>query len=67
MKIRCEHCGVTIESKNRHDMVWCKCGKVGIDGGTDYVKISGYTGDWEAANDAVIEETLEVMEETNDR
>ena len=53
MKIRCKKCGDIIQSKNRHDMVWCKCGAVGIDGGKDYVKISGFTTDWEKQLDIV--------------
>ena len=45
MKIKCKKCGDIIESKSRHDMVWCKCGKVAIDGGNEYVKISGFLED----------------------
>lgn len=37
-KIRCKHCGDVIESKHRHDFVWCKCGKVAVDGGKSYLK-----------------------------
>lgn len=33
-------CGDAIWSKHRHDMVWCKCGKVAVDGGTHYMKIT---------------------------
>lgn len=40
-KIKCKKCGDIIESKSRHDMVWCKCGSVAIDGGNNYIKISG--------------------------
>ena len=46
-RLMCKHCGDIIQSKHRHDMVWCKCGKVGIDGGTDYIKITGNKDDWE--------------------
>jgi len=41
-RIRCNHCGDEIESKNRHDYVRCSCGKVFVDGGTDYIR-RGYT------------------------
>lgn len=41
MKIKCNLCGDIIESKHRHDMVWCKCGACAIDGGNDYHKITG--------------------------
>ena len=38
--IMCNHCKQVIRSKHRHDMKWCSCGKVAIDGGNDYVKVS---------------------------
>lgn len=37
-KIRCKKCGDIIESKSRHDFVTCKCGKVSLDGGHDYIR-----------------------------
>ena len=46
-KIKCKKCGDIIWSKHRHDMAWCKCGSVAVDGGSDYVKISGNKEDWE--------------------
>lgn len=51
MKIKCKHCKDIIESKHRHDMVWCRCGKVAIDGGNDYVKISGAITDFDRVID----------------
>lgn len=41
-RIKCNHCGSVIESKHRHDMVWCSCGKVYTDGGRDYFRRGGY-------------------------
>lgn len=38
---RCSNCKITVESKHRHDFVMCKCGKVAVDGGRDYLKRSG--------------------------
>ena len=38
-KIKCKLCLDIIESKHRHDYVTCKCGKVGIDGGHDYLRV----------------------------
>jgi hypothetical protein len=38
---RCKLCGWFIRSKNRHDMVTCRCGKASIDGGSWYSKVSG--------------------------
>lgn len=37
-KIKCKHCGQIIESKFRHDFTWCKCGKVFVDGGHEYLR-----------------------------
>lgn len=55
MRIRCKKCGDVIESKYRHDMVWCSCGAVAIDGGNDYVKISGLIEDFEQVIEQVEE------------
>ena len=43
-KIQCNHCGDIIVSKNVHDYVRCGCGKVAVDGGTEYLSRS-YTND----------------------
>ena len=40
-KIQCKLCGWIIRSKNRHDMVYCQCKAVSIDGGSWYQKMSG--------------------------
>jgi hypothetical protein len=40
-KIQCKNCKDIIESKTRHNMVWCKCGKVAVDGGHDYLRRVG--------------------------
>ena len=40
--IRCNTCGDTIESTFRHDFKYCKCGRVFVDGGHDYLR-RGYT------------------------
>ncbi len=37
----CRSCGEVIESLHRHDMVYCSCGKVAVDGGYDYHKRVG--------------------------
>ena len=38
--IRCNLCGNVIESEYRHDMRWCECGAVAVDGGHSYLKRS---------------------------
>lgn len=37
---RCRKCGDVIESKHRHDFVYCKCGAIAVDGGKDYLRRS---------------------------
>ncbi len=52
-KIRCLRCKTVIQSKYRHDFVSCDCpswekGKIAVDGGGDYLKISeGRFAEWE--------------------
>lgn len=36
-KVRCTLCGDVIVSKHRHDFQTCSCGRVSVDGGTDYL------------------------------
>ena len=48
-KIKCKKCGDIIESKFTHDMVWCKCGSVAVDGGKEYQRL---TGDLENIDDS---------------
>jgi len=40
-KIRAKCCDTLLESKHRHDLVVCKCEKVFLDGGNDYMRL-GY-------------------------
>ncbi len=46
-KIRCKKCGDIIESKNVHDMKWCTCGAVAVDGGHEYLRRLGNIDDME--------------------
>lgn len=43
--LECLDCGDIIYSRTRHDMRWCSCGKVAVDGGIDYFK-------WSTTSDA---------------
>ena len=38
---RCPHCGQEIESTHRHDFRSCRCGKMAVDGGHDYIRRIG--------------------------
>ena len=39
--IRCPKCGDVIYSRARHDMRFCSCKAIFIDGGFDYVRMGG--------------------------
>jgi hypothetical protein len=38
--VTCHNCNVTVQSQDVHDMVWCECKSVAIDGGGDYATIT---------------------------
>jgi ribosomal protein S27AE len=40
-RAKCAECGDVIESRHRHDFVWCKCGSIAVDGGHDYIRCIG--------------------------
>lgn len=40
-KVQCIHCDDIIESTHRHDFKMCKCGKIGVDGGKEYLRRIG--------------------------
>ena len=50
----CNKSGDHIESKHRHDFVWCSCKSVAVDGGKDYLKRVGNYEDWK--DTSVVEE-----------
>jgi len=39
--VKCTNCDTVIESKHRHDFVWCNCREIFTDGGTDYLRRGG--------------------------
>lgn len=45
-KIRCNKCGAVIESVYTHDMKYCRCGSVYVDGGKDYPRRGGNINDY---------------------
>ena len=44
-KAKCKQCGTIVHSKHRHDFVSCGCGSFALDGGNDYLKVTGNFGD----------------------
>lgn len=43
-RVKCNACGDVIESKSRHDIRVCSCGRTAVDGGLDYARTIG--DDW---------------------
>lgn len=39
--VACLKCGEIIESRTRHEFVWCSCHGIAVDGGKDYLKRCG--------------------------
>lgn len=35
---KCLSCGVTVESRTRHDLQTCECGELFVDGGKSYLR-----------------------------
>ena len=54
---KCAHCGTELISQYRWDFKFCKCGRIAVDGGRDYIKRIGKPED-------IIE--LSMFEENND-
>ena len=46
-KIKCKKCGDIIESIDVHDIKWCSCGAVAVDGGREYLRRLGSPEDFE--------------------
>lgn len=40
-RAKCRKCGDIIESKHRHDLVWCSCKTIAVDGGSSYCRRGG--------------------------
>jgi len=53
---KCLACNDIIESYHRHDFVACKCGKLMVDGGHDYLR---RVGDFENSEDLSEYEDIE--------
>ena len=43
--VECTKCGDRMFSISRHDFKWCKCHSTAVDGGDEYLKITGM--DWQ--------------------
>jgi hypothetical protein len=57
--IRCKVCGMEIESKHRHDFVWCACRDENdepngcyVDGGHDYLRRGGDPNTWDELSES---------------
>lgn len=45
-KAKCSKCDDIIESTHVHDLVYCKCGAIFVDGGNDYWRSGGNPEDF---------------------
>jgi len=45
-KAKCFKCASVVESKHVHDLVWCQCGAIAVDGGKEYLKRVGRPEDY---------------------
>lgn len=50
-KIKCLKCGDIIESRRTHEMVWCSCCSCAVDGGNEYLKVTGEVGSFSVFNE----------------
>lgn len=46
-RLRCKKCGDIIESFSVHDLKYCKCGAIFVDGGREYARYGGELEDIE--------------------
>lgn len=53
--IECPYCKDQIWSRHTHDFRTCKCGKVFVDGGRDYLRVGGMDADVVLAQIRVID------------
>ena len=59
--ITCSECGDTIYSRARHDMRWCSCGRLFVDGGFDYLRLGGPAIEEIAVEDVEVDATEEEL------
>jgi hypothetical protein len=45
-KLQCNACKDIIESLNRHDFKYCRCGAIAVDGGKSYLRRAGAIGNY---------------------
>ena len=62
--IRCNHCGVVIESTYRHDYRTCRCGCVFVDGGYDYLRRGAVNGPGDYTD---LSEVMWISNDTSDK
>jgi len=58
-RARCRKCNSIIESKTRHDFVWCKCKSIFVDGGKDYIRTGGDPKDFESLVEYSVPDSVE--------
>lgn len=58
--IKCLKCGDIIYSRSHHDFHWCSCKSCAIDGGFNYLKITGDYENWKSVQINVLDDKDEI-------
>ena len=64
--VHCNICNEDIESKHRHDFVWCKGEHVFVDGGKDYLRRGGMSNGSDCVDTSITEPLAKPSQETKD-
>ena len=59
--LKCKKCGDIVYSRCRHDMRFCTCKAIAIDGGRDYCRVCGYPDDIEFLSGYKVKATKDQM------
>ena len=60
--VKCNKCGDIIESTHRHDLKWCSCKTVAVDGGLEYIKrCSKSEGDYIELSETIYDDIKKIF------
>lgn len=63
--IRCKKCNKIIYSRTTHDFRMCPCHSCAVDGGRDYLSITGAKDDWELVKDIEAPDQMVLVKDWN--
>jgi hypothetical protein len=61
----CKKCGDIIYSRATHDMRWCSCASIAIDGGRDYTKLTGHPENYKTGKVEILATAFELAQDWN--